>query len=92
MITNSLTEFKRRYMKAQELAADIGGVLQVIMIIGSVIVSFTTKNMFYFELINRFDQIFKTSEKNFRSNFSSDFSKMIVNHFNENKTDNIKIK
>jgi len=81
-ISNSVTEYKRKYVKAQELAADIGGILQVLLISGSVVVSFVTKNLFYFEIINRSDQAIKRVERKFRRDYFADFGTIVnMNHY-----------
>jgi hypothetical protein len=53
-ITNSLTEHKRNYMKAQELSAFIGGIFSVYLIIGRCVVFVFTNNFFYQDLAESF--------------------------------------
>jgi hypothetical protein len=51
-INNSLTEHKRKYMKAQELSAFIGGIFSVYLIFGRIVIFMVTDNFFYHDLAN----------------------------------------
>jgi hypothetical protein len=53
-ITNSFSEYKRNYMKAQELSAFVGGIFSVYLIIGRVVVLVFTNNFFYQDLFESF--------------------------------------
>jgi len=79
-ISNSLTGYNRKYIKAQEFAADMGGIISFLLIVGRIIVSFTTRNMFYFEMINRFEQEFRRSEHLLREKYFCNFG-IRNNHF-----------
>jgi hypothetical protein len=94
-ITNSVSEYKRNYMKAQELSAFIGGIFSIYLLIGKCLVFIVTDNFFYQNLIDSFFSFEheKISFKNNSVNFdqSQIHKNIYLTSINENKINDVKI-
>ena len=84
-LNNIIEKYQRKYYKIQDLAAQVGGVYNVIMVICFYIVKLYEENYYFEYLINKYFDV-KIYKKN------NNISNKDINNINNNETKNIKNK
>ena len=83
-ISNRIDLYLLRYRKLQNTIADIGGVLKVITVIGTVLTFLYSRNKYDLELINSLFYIPNNKEFPFTSKIHQNKSQIGLNNINEN--------
>lgn len=83
-ISNRIDLYLLRYRKLQNTIADIGGVLKVITVIGTVLTFIYSRNKYDLDLINSLFYIPNNKEFPFTSRMQNNKTQIVINNINEN--------